>query len=48
MQRRNIPAEKVFREWKKDPAFRAAYHSLEREFASAIALINARDQVKSR
>jgi transcriptional regulator with XRE-family HTH domain len=32
------------KEWKKDPAFRAEYDTLEEEFALAAALIDARKQ----
>jgi ribosome-binding protein aMBF1 (putative translation factor) len=42
MSRRLIPAEEVFREWRKDPKFVAAYEALEDEFAVASALIKAR------
>jgi ribosome-binding protein aMBF1 (putative translation factor) len=39
-----IPAGEVFREWRKDPAYVAAYDALEEEFALAEALIEARSQ----
>ena len=42
MTRRLIRAEEVFREWRKDPKFVAAYDALEDEFAVASALIKAR------
>jgi ribosome-binding protein aMBF1 (putative translation factor) len=42
VSRRLIPAEKVFREWRKDPEFVAAYDALEDEFDVASALIKAR------
>jgi ribosome-binding protein aMBF1 (putative translation factor) len=42
MTRRNIPAEEAFTEWRKDPAYVAAYDALEEEFALAEALIDAR------
>jgi ribosome-binding protein aMBF1 (putative translation factor) len=42
-RRKNIPAREVFKEWEKDPAFRAEYDSLEDEFTLATALIRARD-----
>ena len=42
MTRRLIPAEEVFREWRKDPKFVAAYDALEDEFSVASALIKAR------
>lgn len=44
MKRKSIPAEESFREWKKDPAFVAAYDALENEFALASALIEARSK----
>lgn len=40
---RPIPVEDVFKEWEKDPDFRAEYDSLEEEFTLATALIKARD-----
>jgi ribosome-binding protein aMBF1 (putative translation factor) len=40
---RRVPAQRVFEEWEKDPAFRAEYDSLEDEFTLAAALIKARD-----
>ena len=40
--RKYIPVEEVFAEWRKDPAFVAAYDALEGEFALASALIAAR------
>lgn len=42
MKRKFIPAEESFREWKKDPKYVAEYDALEREFALASALIEAR------
>ena len=42
MTRKFIPAGEVFREWRKDPEFMAAYDALEEEFAIASALIEAR------
>lgn len=39
---KTIPAEKVFAEWRKDPAYVAAYDALEEEFALASAVIGAR------
>jgi ribosome-binding protein aMBF1 (putative translation factor) len=42
MMRKFIPVEEAFREWEKDPEFRAAYDALEDEFALARALIRAR------
>ena len=38
---RRIPVQDVFREWEKDPVFRAEYDSLEDEFTLATALIKA-------
>lgn len=40
--RRFIPVEEVFREWRKDPEFIAAYDALDEEFALASAFIRAR------
>jgi ribosome-binding protein aMBF1 (putative translation factor) len=40
--RKPIPADEVFAEWRKDPAYVAAYNALEEEFALASALIEAR------
>ena len=42
MTRKFIPVEEAFREWEKNPEFRAAYDALEDEFALAGALIKAR------
>ena len=42
MSSKTIPAEDVFRDWHKDPAYRAAYDSLEEEFALASAIIEVR------
>lgn len=39
---RLIPAEVVFAEWHKDPAYREAYDALDEEFAIVEALIKAR------
>jgi ribosome-binding protein aMBF1 (putative translation factor) len=44
MKRKFIPAEESFREWKKDPKYVAAYEALDREFALASALIEARSK----
>lgn len=44
MSRRTIPAEELFAKWRKDPAYVAAYDSLEGEFALAAALIEARSR----
>lgn len=41
---KTIPAERVFAEWRKDPAYVAAYEALEDEFALASAVIGARAQ----
>jgi hypothetical protein len=43
MKRKYIPAEEAFAEWRKDPAFVAAYDALEEEFALASALIKGRN-----
>lgn len=42
MTRKFIPVEEAAAEWRKDPAFVAAYDALEEEFALASALIKAR------
>ena len=42
MMARTIPGKKVFREWRKDPAYRREYEALEQEFALASAVIGAR------
>jgi len=39
---KTIPAAKAAAEWRKDPAFRAAYEALEDEFALATQVIEAR------
>ena len=44
MTRKFIPVEEAAKEWMKDPEFRAAYDSLEDEFALATALIRARGE----
>lgn len=44
--RKYIPVEESFKEWRKDPAFVAAYDALEEEFALASALIDARANAK--
>jgi len=44
MTRTFIPVEEAFREWDKDPAFRAEYDALEGEFALARALMEARGE----
>ena len=44
MTRKFIPVEEAFREWEKNPEFRAAYDALEDEFALAGALIKARGE----
>lgn len=41
-KRKTIPAEKVFSEWHKDPAYAREYEALEQEFAFASAVIGAR------
>ncbi len=45
MKRKFIPAEESFRQWKKDPKYVAEYEALEKEFALASALIEARSKV---
>jgi len=42
MIKNGIPVEAAFREWHKDPAYRAVYDGLEEEFARAAMLIEAR------
>jgi len=42
MTKRGIPVERVFQEWRKDPAYQAAYDSMEDEFALAATMIDAR------
>jgi ribosome-binding protein aMBF1 (putative translation factor) len=42
MSRKFIPVEEAFKEWRRDPAYVAAYDALEEEFALASALIKAR------
>jgi len=37
-----IPVEELFKQWKKDPKYVAAYHALDAEFALASAMIKAR------
>jgi hypothetical protein len=44
MSQKFIPVEEVFREWRKDPEFVAAYEAIEDEFAMASALIKARGE----
>lgn len=44
MTRKFIPVEQSFRDWDKNPEFRAAYDALEDEFALASALIRARGE----
>ena len=41
---RLIPHDEVFAEWRKEPAYRAAYDALEDEFSIMSALIKARAQ----
>lgn len=43
MERKFIPVEESFAEWRKDPEYVAAYDALEEEFALANALIGARN-----
>ena len=42
MERKFIPVEESFAEWRKDPEYVAAYDALEEEFALANTLIGAR------
>ena len=42
MKRKPVAVDKVFREWRKDPEYVAAFDALEDEFALASALIKAR------
>ena len=42
MTKKTIPASEVIAQWRKDPAFVAAYEAQEEEFALASALIEAR------
>ncbi len=42
MSRKFIPVEESIAEWRKDPAYVAAYEALEEEFALASELIAAR------
>lgn len=42
MSGKPIPAETVFKRWRKDPAYVEAYDELADEFALAAALIEAR------
>jgi ribosome-binding protein aMBF1 (putative translation factor) len=42
MSKKTVPAGELFREWREDPAYVAAYANLEAEFALAAALIDAR------
>jgi hypothetical protein len=44
MKRKFIPAENSFREWKEDPKYVAEYEALDKEFALASALIEARSK----
>ncbi len=44
MSSKTVPAELAFAEWRKEPAYEAAYASLEEEFALAEALIKARSE----
>lgn len=41
-KRKQIPVEKSFAEWRRDPAYANAYGALDDEFALAEALIDAR------
>jgi ribosome-binding protein aMBF1 (putative translation factor) len=44
MTKTGIAVEDAFKEWRKDPEYRAAYDALEEEFALASALIEARSK----
>lgn len=44
MKRKFIPAEDSFWQWKKHPKYVAEYEALEKEFALASALIEARSK----
>jgi hypothetical protein len=44
MKRKFIPVEGSFRQWKKDPKYVAEYDALEKEFALASALIEAKGE----
>ena len=44
MKREFVPAEDSFRQWKKDPKYVAEYQALDKEFALASALIEARNK----
>lgn len=46
MNRKMIPADELFAEWRKDPAYVSEYARLEEEFALAAALIDARGQAQ--
>ena len=42
MNRKMIPVEESFAEWRKDPEYVKAYDALEDEFSLAVAVIEAR------
>jgi ribosome-binding protein aMBF1 (putative translation factor) len=42
MNKKTVPADKVFKRWRKDPAYAAAYEALADEFALTETLIRAR------
>lgn len=42
MSRKQIGVEESFAEWRRDPAYQAAYDALDEEFTLASALIEAR------
>lgn len=46
MIRKLVPVEEAFAEWRKDPAYVAAYEALDEEFALAAALITARSKAE--
>jgi ribosome-binding protein aMBF1 (putative translation factor) len=46
MKRKTMPAERLFAEWRKDPAYVREYDALEEEFALAGAIIDARAKAR--
>jgi ribosome-binding protein aMBF1 (putative translation factor) len=44
MKKKTVAAATLFRKWRKDPAYVAAYDSLDDEFTLASAMIKARAQ----
>jgi hypothetical protein len=47
-QRKSIPVEQSFAEWRRDSSYINEYEALEKEFARAAALIDARDRAGSK